>query len=493
MSKRKKIYAGIAAVLVIAAVAAAIVGYRNYRVYHETYILIDETEYRRDSEALDLSGQSLTELEKVKELTGLKRLDLRGTGITALQYEDIQAALPDCEITWSVPFQNGYVDSTIEILPLDRLADEDIAVLEYFPNLSRISAGRCRDYDALFQLMEQRPDLAVSYSITLGGQDYYNNYQTLTLRDPDVDEILENLKYLPGIQTVSLTGDLPANETLQKLADAYPEITFVWDFEVLGISVNTLTEFLDLSGIKMDSTEELEDALPYFRNLTQVDMVDCGISNEEMDALNKRHEETKFVWKVSVGGMNIRTDAKYFMPAKYHLKGVSSRNCANLKYCEDMLVLDFGHYGLSNVDFIKYMPNLKYLLLCEANITDLTTIGNCTSLEFLEFFMTPATDFWPLTNLTNLRDLNISRTSYNQETESTSTMGDITPLLQMTWLDRLWMASCNLTSSQKTTIQQALPETTLVFESSGCTTSGFRYTPRYYQQRDILGMYYSHN
>ena len=62
----------------IAAVAAAVWGYHSYQVYHATYLRIDEVDYRRDSESLDLSGHPVQELEKVKELTNLKQLDLRG-------------------------------------------------------------------------------------------------------------------------------------------------------------------------------------------------------------------------------------------------------------------------------------------------------------------------------------------------------------------------------------------------------------------------------
>lgn len=491
MSKRKLIWIGIAAVLVIAAVAAAVWGYHSYQVYHATYLRIDEVDYRRDSESLDLSGHPVQELEKVKELTNLKQLDLRGTGMTTAQYEEIQAALPGCSITWSVPFQNRSLDNTLKILSLDTLCEADIAMLKYFPRLTRINAGLCRDYGALFSLMAQRPDLDVSYSITLSGQNYYNNTQALVVRNPIVGEILENLPYLPNVRRVSLTGKLPGNETIALLIDAFPEITFTWDFMIAGVRVNTEDTFIDLSGVTLPDTQALEDALPYLPHLTQVDMVDCGIPNEEMDALNQRYENIKFVWAVTVSGKKLRTDTTYFMPAKYHL-GIG-RDLSNLKYCKDIEVLDFGHYHIGNVDFVQYLPNLKYLLLCEASLTDLTAIGNCSQLEYLELFMAPTVDLWPLANLTNLRDLNLTRVPWDREEEDVKPFGDITPLLQMTWLDRLWVAHCDLTGAQSSALRSALCNTVIVFESKGCTTSGFRYTPRYYQQRDILGMYYSHN
>ena len=112
-------------------------------------------------------------------------------------------------------------------------------MLKYFPRLTRINAGLCRDYDALFSLMAQRPDLDVSYSITLSGQNYYNNTQALVVRNPIVGEILENLPYLPNVRRVSLTGKLPGNETIALLIDAFPEITFTWDFMIAGVRVNT--------------------------------------------------------------------------------------------------------------------------------------------------------------------------------------------------------------------------------------------------------------
>ena len=39
-----------------------------------------------------------------KELTSL---DLRGTGVSLEHYEAVRQQLPDCEIRWMVPFQDG--------------------------------------------------------------------------------------------------------------------------------------------------------------------------------------------------------------------------------------------------------------------------------------------------------------------------------------------------------------------------------------------------
>ena len=110
-------------------------------------------------------------------------------------------------------------------------------------------------------------------------------------------------------------------------------------------------------------------------------------------------------------------------------------------------------------------------------------------------FSTRVYDYWPLTNLTNLRDLNLGGTPCDiQPTERKyGPFGDYTPLLQMTWLDRLWIPYTFLDKETKNTIQEALPNTVILFNHYSMTGGGFRYTPQYFEQRDILGMYYGTN
>lgn len=496
MKKHMKLVIVLAAALAIA--AACIAGYlfwQNQKQYHATYIVIDDVEYLRTVTKLDLSGRPVDQLEKLEELTTLEELDLRDTGITLEEYEQLRAALPDCTIRWSVPFQNTFWDNDSRALTVSHLSESDMDVLTYFPQLKEIWALECTDYEALMALQQAYPQLRMNYKVTVAGKDYINYANSLTITDLDVAEFREKIAYLPEVTYVDLDGDLPALAELAQLREDYPRIAFDYDFEIFGIQVNSMDEFLDLSGQKFESVEEVEKILPYFCNLKKIDMVDCGFSNDTMDALNKRHLDVKFVWKVNVCGLWLRTDAKYFMPVKNKLKKVNGYACQNLRYCTDMEVLDFGHYGISNVDFVQYMPNLKYLLLCDGRVSDLTAISKCTSLEFLEMFSTLVYDYWPLTNLTNLKDLNLGGTpcKIDGDDRTYGPFGDYTPLLQMTWLDRLWIPYTFLDKQTRTTIQDALPNTMILFNHTSMTGGGFRYTPKYFEQRDVMGMYYGAN
>lgn len=480
----------IALVLVVGSII-----YRNHQekqaalaLYHATYLIIDEAEYRRDSTALDFSGKQITELHKLKELQNLRHLDLQNTGITYAQVADLQAALPACQILWSVPFQEGFVRSDTEELELVQFQETDIADLSYLPNLRAVNAEACTDYDALILLAQQRPDLALTYRVTVGAESYTNHDEELTVIDPDLDELSEKLPLLPKVSTVYLEGTLPENSRIAVLKEQFPEITFVWDFQVLGIDVNSVTTFLDLSRIVMKNTEELESMLPYFYNLEQVDMIDCGIKDDNMEALNQRHPGTKFVWRVNVNGVWVRTDAKFFMPYKYGMKKIA--HLTNLKYCHDMVCIDLGHFGVWDFEFVEHMPNLRFLLLLDCEVYDLSSIAACTSIEFIELAQTPLRDYWLLTNMTNLKNLNISATPYSQETHCCIGMNDNTPLYQLTFLDRLWYARNYMDPEQCAAIREALPNTVVTLKTGGCTTCGWRYSPNYYEHRDILSMWY---
>ena len=73
----------IALCLLVAVVIGTVVGVQKYNEYYErTFIVIDDVEYRRDVTGMDLSNTQIGEFEKLFQLTRLKELDLRNTGIT---------------------------------------------------------------------------------------------------------------------------------------------------------------------------------------------------------------------------------------------------------------------------------------------------------------------------------------------------------------------------------------------------------------------------
>ena len=169
---------------------------------------------------------------------------------------------------------------------------------------------------------------------------------------------------------------------------------------------------LDLSGIPMNSVDTLEAGLKYFNNLQKVVMCDTGLPSEEIDALWKRHPETRFVWNVQIGRFWIRTDATTLMPFQYGYNGTKGirlydKDCTEMKYLVDMVCMDFGHMGIQDVSFLAYMPNLEYLIIADAPVPDISAMANLKKLKYLEAFLCHILDISPLLGCTSLEDLNL--------------------------------------------------------------------------------------
>ena len=473
--------------ILIAAVAlillgGALFGYLKYREYYNAnYIVIDDTEYNRNDISLDLSGNSITEFEKLLELTSLENLNLRDTGITIAQYEALTAALPQCTISWSVPFQESYVDSDIPELIISTIHAEDLDALDYLPQLTAVKVQTLSDYSIIEKMQTRYPNVEFFYTVDVGGKLYSNSTTTMNLSGITAQELTEKLAYLPAVTTVNIIDQAPSIEEMQQVRQIYPDIIFSYDFEVFGVTANSTDEFLDLSEIKISSTEEIDAIMPLFYNLTKVDMIHCGPSNEEMEALNNRYPDTLFVWTVKIRWMELRTDITEFMPVKYNM-WVNNASCRDLRYFTELIALDLGHMEITRCDFVAYMPKLKYLILADSELADLTPLTGLTNLVFLELFICPFKDYTPLTTLTGLEDLNIAYT-----------YGDPSIITQMTWLKRLWFPQTRgiaMSEEEKQALIDALPNTEICFESKSATGAGWRFGQHYYDMRDIFGMKY---
>jgi hypothetical protein len=460
---------------------AVVLGFLCGRTYMDQFTYVNEVRYKKNVETLDLSGQTIANLEELKAFSGLKTLDLRETGITAGQYDSVKSWFADTEILWDIPFQGEFYPMDTEELTISALTEADIEALSYFPELKRISAEDCPDYVQLHNLRMARQDLSLRYRIPACGEAYSYDTAHLVLPGADVAALAEVLPYFTGLKSLELTAPLAPAQQVLELAETVPQVDVSWNLMLGGIPVDRTTETLDLTGIPM-TVEEMDAVLPYLSSLTYVDMTDCGISNEEMDALDSRYENVKIVWTVTLGkGYRIRTDATHFMPVldNYYPTG---NELDNLRYCHDIIAIDVGHRKVTNCEFAAYMPHLQYLLLADTAVRDLTPLTGLKELKYLELFQNNINDFSPLVTLTALEDLNLHYTH-----------GDPKIIAQITWLKNLWWNNIpgrKLTAEDIAMLQEAMPECNINYIAGSSTGGGWRELPNYYAQRDIFGTYY---
>ena len=402
-------------------------------------------------------------------------------GTSVEHYEAVKAALPNCSITFQVPFQGGYVDQNVESLSLSSLTEEEAALLAYFPDLKTLDASGM-DCAAAAQLQQEHPELQVSYAVTIAGESYSSDTKEITLETGDTAQ-LENLVYLPNLESVHISDPQGDPEELKALAK---EIPLTWEKEAFGkVYGSDITE-LDLSqeGLTFDDAEAMEAALAWFPHLDRVFFGDVAVDNDTMAAYRERQAENyKVVWNIELNyRITMPSDADYFMPRKFYMT-VIDRDLENLKYFNDMVTVDLGHMHINHCEWLAGMPKLQYLILADTPVRSIEPVANCKELIFFEIFDTPVKDFSPLQECKKLRDLNMCWTDGNPE-----------DVAKLTWLERFWwwgrLTLPELTEEEKAMISEAMPNAEVVFKTTTSTGGGWREGELYYKMRDNLGMEY---
>ena len=467
-------------------------------------------------------------------------LDLRGEKISPARFEKLRKKLPDCEIFWDVPLSGGSVSCDAREVSLKVLSREDVPLVAYLNSLETIGAEGCSDYENLLMLEQTYPSLNIRYNVELGHRAFDHGAEEITVRGVSGESLsrLDNMRNLKSVicaggetdavwmlreacrernigfsvkigqevleqetKEVTLqevTGEelllLPGLANLQKvhivrpratgaqllaLSQSNPALNISWEAEVCGVLCSSEAEELDLSEAKVESLSDMEAALDYFPNVKTVFLGKCGIANEKLAELREeKREQYKLVWTVELGKkLTARTDDTTFMPVREHVYYFNDEEAYNLRYCQEMVCIDIGHMSIHNIDFVKDMPNLEYLILAHTQLTHIEPISTCKKLKFLELDWSPIRDLSPLVGCTALEDLNLGNTFASFE-----------PVKEMTWLKNLWVINCGGGVAYK--MSQALPETKVQGSGKATVDSGWRDLPNYYAMRDLLGMHY---
>lgn len=520
---RKKSNAARIVLLVVAILLAGAWGFLLFKnfTFYQSHIFFQDQAYAKDLTSLDLRGQTVSEAE----------------------YKELQTQLPGCEILWDVPLPDGRFPCTAEELTLTnltegtrrmlsyfpklnhvdasgctnlndiaafkadwpdmtlsyvvsvdgesypndadtmtirRLTEEDLVTMDYLPGLTAVNAQECSDYDMLLKLQQARPDLSLSYNVPLLGQSYPNDTKTLSLSDPSLEELKAQLPYLTQLESVDLGASSASPEALRSLQEAFPEKNIKWNKTILGQNHSSEDVEFDFSGMTL-TLEEVEKEMKYFPKAEKVILSDCGFENETLAAFReKMRPEYKVVWTVIVTGEKVRTDDTIFHSSGRHVSLVDELS-NDLYYCEDMIVVDIGHSQVKYVEWVKGMPNLKYLILADNWIKDITPLSTCKNLVYLELFINPwFDDISPLVGCTALEDLSVADTHV-----------DVKPLAQMPWLKNLWVNNVKMSAEDRQLLTESLPNTHIEFDHGFTTGGGWRQLQNYFDMRDLMGLPYN--
>lgn len=441
---------------------------------------VQGTAYRQDTKELHVEQLTDEDINALQYLPKLQLVDV-GDWDDYPRIQALRSRYPNCTVRYRVNIAGEWWDSDVVSLALrDADPQELMEKLVWFDRLeSVLLTGAIPEQAALRQLQEQYPDLFFLWKMEAMGMSMETDMESLDLSGVKLDgveELEKLLPYFPRLKRISLDSSGLEQEKLVSLAKQYPQIQFVFDLTFGESVLRTDAQEIDISNTPLEDTAPVEEILPCFHNLKKVVMCQCGISSEAMDALNQKYEHIRFVWSVELAGMLFRTDAVHFTPNRWGLS-CDDDNIYDLRYCTDMVCVDIGHaVKVTNCEWVKFMPELKYLIIAETGISDLSPLENHEKLIYLELFLSKVKDYSVLTTCRALEDLNLCYTQ-----------GDPTPIGEMTWLKRLWWSGCWLARKQ---LADKLPDTYAEYLSLSSTGRGWREGQHYYDMRDFIGMEY---
>ena len=457
--------------------------------------------YDQNTDVLYVTSLTDEDVAALDYFTRLKTVEAQECTDYA-QLASLAARRPAVTVNYAVTIDCRKYDQNTAVVSVSAITDEEINLLTYLPELTAVTAVGCKTPEQMEKLRDFCQKKGITFALRFGAKTYPDTVQELDVTGV-TDSELELLQLLPELKTLHIVNPEADPATVLQLRSAYPKVSISWEVEIAGISFPDDTKEVDLSAALEPSaaqtktgtatgtqtTEEpksavtldlqdLEKKMSYLPDVEKAFLGKCGLDNEELAALRERERENyKLVWTVQLGKkLTARTDDTTFMPVREHVYYFLDDDAYNLRYCEDMLCVDVGHMGLTNIDFVTGMPHLQFLILAHnGQLQNISPISSCKELIFLELDWSAVKDFTPLVGCTSLEDLNIGLTYPSVE-----------PLMQMTWLKNLWMVD----RGGGYQLSQALPDTKIVATANATVGAGWRNLPNYYKMRDMLGMEY---
>ena len=240
---------------------------------------------------------------------------------------------------------------------------------------------------------------------------------------------------------------------------------------------------IDLNALTRISAEDIEAVIALCPAAEKITLTKhFYLRNQPVLELMAKYPDIEFVWMVTIAGRH-RLPSNCTAYSTFHSpdeeKRLTSSDLEALKYVHGLKALDLGHNDITSLDFLRYCPDLEFLILADNwKISDITPIGSLTHLQYLELFVTGVEDLSPLANCTELLDLNLS---YDRK------VTDLSPLDGLTNLERFWGNHMDgLPEAEIKRFTDLHENTQCVFNGIHNTSEGWREHERYDHYRWCL-------
>lgn len=305
----------------------------------------------RSATELVLSDASEIDVKDLVKYENLTTLDLRGADITLEQYQQLQSALPNCKILWSVPIAGMKFDNQLTELALPAQADaQSLDLLKFFPNLTRVDARACSCYDALVSKSIELSPVAFVWQLDVAGMTVLNTDSSLDVSGKTLgggEAFMTALARLPGLTSVDMTDTDLSESDAEALIARFPNIKFLRTLDIFGVKVNTDATMLDLTKASISDESALLDKLAPLTKLQSVDLTGQTLSFDTMAALEQRYALVAFSFSFELFGQQLTPETTDL--------DLSGQTFATVEEVSEGL---------------KHLPKLTTCNLCGSGLTD---------------------------------------------------------------------------------------------------------------------------
>lgn len=223
------------------------------------------------------------------------------------------------------------------------------------------------------------------------------------------------------------------------------EVQYICDYPPVEVSfTDPIIERLVRLELGVESGPITDADCESITGLQQYDLRRAGMDWEEYDNVRVR----------SLEDLHLLTNLQYL-----YLENVDSiSDYSPLSACKRLTSLQLDEGGLTDVSFVKYLPNLGYLSIRDNQISDLSPLSNCKSLYNLDIIGNPVKELGPLTEIdieylyvtaSSIEDLSVLSNFENMTDLHIYGCGglDLTPLGAMTGLETLGLYAEDWTSN----------------------------------------------
>lgn len=397
------------------------------------YILLDDTVYSKGAVVLNLSGSDMEDFSALGKLKQLEKINLTHTSFQDFSILDNCRALrtviikdrsipaeecvafynahPEAQLIGRVLLADQEYDYDIEELAIADITHEELLQLSVLRKLKKLDVTYCdvsdEDYDYLKKWL---PECDILRLLTFDEKDYGNDVKTIKLSKDISDQELERVRYFSHLEVIDATA-FTDTEAIEVLKEKYPQCRIKWAFRVLGVKTNSIATTLDLRG-KTFTLDQVREALSSsimsnFYDLKAVDLCGCGLTNAQMEDLQRQFSDLKFIWYVYVGETPVRTDVKVFSTMYFSTTYTENDLADVFKYCTELIALDLSNNRINELTGIGNLKQLRALTVTHNPLRRFPELNQLSQLEYLEADNTYVTNINCLAKLQNLKYVNL--------------------------------------------------------------------------------------